>query len=100
MLIPSSALLSAHRPVTPPPHPPPLLQPFVCFPELGVFHGLSSFVIFPIVCIPRPLHLHIVLKLPVYIPLFFFCGTVMSKLILLPLYPQHLLACPACNKGS
>ena len=26
---------------------PPLLQLFVCFPEFGVFHGLSSSLIFP-----------------------------------------------------
>ena len=42
MLIPSSACLSAHHSVTPSPHSPPLPQPFVCFPELGVSHGLSE----------------------------------------------------------
>ena len=35
-------LSSAHHPVTPCPHLPPFLQPFVCFPQLGVSHGLSS----------------------------------------------------------
>ena len=47
MLIPSSALLSACHPVTPSPHLPPLPHPFVCFPELGVSHGLSPSLIFP-----------------------------------------------------
>ena len=44
MLIPSSALLSAHHPVTPSPHPPPLLQAFVSFPEVS--HGLSPSLTF------------------------------------------------------
>ena len=44
---PSSALLSAHHSVTPTLYPPPLPQPFVCFPELGVSHGLSPSLIFP-----------------------------------------------------
>ena len=47
MLIPSSALLSAHHPITPSPHLPPLLLPFVCLPELGVSHGLSPSLFFP-----------------------------------------------------
>ena len=47
MLIPSSAPLSAHHPVTPTPRPPPLPPPLVHFPELGVFHVLSPFLIFP-----------------------------------------------------
>ena len=42
VLIASCALLSAHHTVTPVPHPLPLLQPFVCSPELGVSLGLSS----------------------------------------------------------
>ena len=46
MLIPSSAPLSAHHPVTPA-HPPPLPPPLVRFPELGVSHVLSPFLIFP-----------------------------------------------------
>ena len=44
---PINALLSARHPVTPSPHPPTLLQPFVCFLELGVSHGFFSFLIFP-----------------------------------------------------
>ena len=45
----------------PMPPPPPLLQPFVCFPELGVSHGLSSSLIFPHSVSPLPLW---------YLPLF------------------------------
>ena len=47
MLIPSSAPLSAHHPFTPTLHPPPLPPPLVRFPELGAFHVLSPFLIFP-----------------------------------------------------
>ena len=47
MLIPSSSPLSACHPVTPTPCPPPLPPPLVSFPELGVFHVLSAFLIFP-----------------------------------------------------
>ena len=46
MHIPSSAPLSTHHPVTPP-RPPPLPPPLVHFPELGVSHVLSPFLIFP-----------------------------------------------------
>ena len=46
MLIPSSALLSACHPVT---LSPPLSSPSatICFPELGVSHGLSPSLTFP-----------------------------------------------------
>ena len=46
MLIPSSAPLSAHHPVTSTPHPPPLPPPLDRFSELGVSHVLSPFLIF------------------------------------------------------
>ena len=48
----SSALLNAHHPVTPSPHPPLLQQPSVCFLSLRASYGLSpslisSYFIFP-----------------------------------------------------
>ena len=56
MLIPSSAPLSARHPFTPTPRPPPLPPPLVCFPELGVSHGLSPFLIFPTHFLSFPLY--------------------------------------------
>ena len=56
MLIPSSAPLSAHHPVTQTPYPPPLPPPLVRFPELGVFHVLSPFLIFPTHFFSLPLY--------------------------------------------
>ena len=47
MLIPSSALLSAWNSVTPSPCPPRLPLSLVCFPELGVSHIFSPFLILP-----------------------------------------------------
>ena len=46
VFISSCALFNVHHPFTPFSHLPPLLQPFVYFPELRVSHGLSSSLIF------------------------------------------------------
>ena len=54
MLIPSSAPLSARHPFTPTPSPPPHPPPLVRFPELGVSHVLSPFLIFPLIFSPFP----------------------------------------------
>ena len=51
---PISAPLSACHPVTPTPRPPPLPPPLVRFPELGDFHVLSPFLIFPTDFSPFP----------------------------------------------
>ena len=54
MLVPSSAPLSARHPVTPTPHPPPLLPPLVRFPELGVFMFCLPFWYFLPISSPFP----------------------------------------------
>ena len=44
---PIKCLLSARYPVTPSPHPTPFPLPLVHFPESGISHVLSPFLIFP-----------------------------------------------------
>ena len=47
---------SAHHAFTPTPRPPPIPPPLVRFPELGVFHVLSPFLIFPTHFFSLPLY--------------------------------------------
>ena len=84
MFILSSAPLSAHHPVTPTPCPPPFLPPLVHFPELGVSHVLSPFLIFPTHFFSFPLY---------YLSLFFIFPNewdhIMFVLLRLTYFTQH-----------